>query len=608
MCRVKSGAINANARGRTLLDANFDLFNRCFRDASESGTIVQRRADDVQLAFVPLFNEGELVEAVLATSAGVVELPRLLHQIHSATRHFSQILHLLPQIVMTARPGGRIDYASRRWSDVVDVKVQEADIHANFFEALEETRPGEIEARWKDDVASGNEFGFEVRVRTRIGPRWFILRATPWKMHGSIVKWAVSLTDIDPQVHTRASLDRSRKRLQLLAAIGRTLNEATDGAAIAREVVRSLAEWSGGTAIAELRAFGERVAVSSQPQDAVSLVEPITASFARRDAASHDVPGLQTAEIHGRERGTSGFIAVVRGEIFEPEEDRELLEDVASRVATALERALAYNREHYISSVLQRSMLPVALPHVFGLAFDLAYAPADRDISVGGDWYDGFLLGNGNLALTIGDVAGHGLDAAIVMANVRRSIRSAALNDADPAAILAHANIVAYAERCPMVTVFLGILDPITLRLEYANAGHPPPIMLARDASTTALDADGPPLGVSGSLHLKTRTAQLKAGSALVLYTDGVVESRHDIEIGERELHAVLRRWAARKFVDSAVVLQQQVLGDMPNDDDAAMFIVRSLVSDELDRDGVPDRPGLDQSESSAVSQTDFRT
>jgi len=385
-------------------------------------------------------------------------------------------------------------------------------------------------------------------------------------------------------IDARAALERARRRVGLLADVGRALNGACEPREVARDLVRLLAAWSGGRAVVELRDADERVAVAAQPHEGRVLVASIAAVLARRGALEQvGVPGLRAVALSGRGRA-SGFVAVVVPSAYaDAEEDDLLLRDIAERTTTALEYMLARRREHDVATGLHSAMLPIVLPRVPGVAFDVAYAPADGEMPVGGDWYDAFLLRDGRVAIAIGDVAETGLDAAIVMANVRRTIRSAALERCGAAATLGLANIVTCLAGCPMVTAFFGILDPLTQRLEYACAGHPPPILVDANAALTVLALDGPPLGVAEEALLETHAIDLPETSALVLYTDGVLEAGHDPIGGERILHDALRAWAASRFSESAEMLQGRIVGSEARSDDAAMLILRRVPVDELE-------------------------
>jgi serine phosphatase RsbU (regulator of sigma subunit)/methylmalonyl-CoA mutase cobalamin-binding subunit len=188
-------------------------------------------------------------------------------------------------------------------------------------------------------------------------------------------------------------------------------------------------------------------------------------------------------------------------------------------------REIAHQRDELarVAETLQRSLLPERLPALDGVRLLHRYVPGTAD-AVGGDWYDAFVLPGGELALTIGDVAGKGVDAAAVMGQVRSAIRAYALDDADPAVVLTKTNRLVEAGG-QMVTALLAVLDPRTRVLRYASAGHPPALVLdpAGEASFLRGGRCGPLLIYEGD---GSAEASLEPGSRLVLYTDGLVERR----------------------------------------------------------------------------------
>ena len=187
---------------------------------------------------------------------------------------------------------------------------------------------------------------------------------------------------------------------------------------------------------------------------------------------------------------------------------------------------------------LQRALLPASLPRIAGLEIAASYAPLGR---AGGDLYDVFPLDErqndrGDVCTTpsrwcifIGDVEGHGLAAALVMAIVQAVLHAHPAEIARPASLLMHANRQLCAKRIDgFVTAFLGIYEPASRRLVYAKAGHPPPLLRrAADGSIGALDAVGScPLGIDGSETFQEAAVQLERDDALLLYTDGITECR----------------------------------------------------------------------------------
>jgi putative methionine-R-sulfoxide reductase with GAF domain len=210
------------------------------------------------------------------------------------------------------------------------------------------------------------------------------------------------------------------------------------------------------------------------------------------------------------------------------EEDTALLQVVASRVAGAVQ-ARELEVERSAAKLLQRSLLPAALPECPGIRFASRYVPAQVG-GVGGDWYDAFILPNGDLWVMVGDVAGHGLAAAVVMGRVRSALRAYALLGEPPAAVLAMADRkVQLFEPEVTVTALCARLVPPYREAMVASCGHLPPVIARPGEPAQFVElAVSPPLGVTATMQPRSTSVRLDAGSVLLAYTDGLVERRHE--------------------------------------------------------------------------------
>ena len=215
-----------------------------------------------------------------------------------------------------------------------------------------------------------------------------------------------------------------------------------------------------------------------------------------------------------------------------------LLDEFAARAAFAITNAKAYDRERYVADAFQRAALPASLPDGDGVELrDWYYQPGNAEATVGGDWYDAFRLPGGEFVLSIGDVGGRGLAAAVLMSSVRQVIRGVALVKPDPLAMLEAANhVVQASEGIRFVTGFVGVIAPSGFEMTYACAGHLPPLLRRPDGTLEELRAPGLPLGYRELASSESRALQLVRGSALVLYTDGLIEFARDVIGGEATL------------------------------------------------------------------------
>jgi len=237
-----------------------------------------------------------------------------------------------------------------------------------------------------------------------------------------------------------------------------------------------------------------------------------------------------------------------------------------------------YAREHSIAQTLQSAFIPPYLPHVDGVDFRAVYRPALREAELGGDWYDAFVLPDGRLALSIGDVAGHGIDAAIAMVRLRETLRAVTgLIDVDPGSLLQMADRSFAASHAGVIaTAAFAVYDPLTRRLVYARAGHPTPALVRAGVARYLESHPGVPLGVQSDSVFTTETVDLEPGDLLCWYTDGLIEATRDIVAGEQRFAELLERHPdeLEAVVDEALVGGQR--------DDVAVLALAVVRAREL--------------------------
>jgi anti-sigma regulatory factor (Ser/Thr protein kinase) len=244
---------------------------------------------------------------------------------------------------------------------------------------------------------------------------------------------------------------------------------------------------------------------------------------------------------------------------------------LALQIANAIEQCLLFERTHRVADRLQRALLPDRLPPVKDAVFHAAYRPASDEAEVGGDWYDAFSLPDGRIGISMGDVAGHGLDAATVMGEVRQAMRTAAVNEGSPAVVLQQVNgVINLRKGIGMVTAILGYYDPKNRELTYAVAGHPPPILIIAGGFSGFLPGGGMPLGVEQTVNARDWIVTLPPMSCVVFYTDGMTEYSRDILAGEERLLENSVRSFMSDSENPAIALQERVFDATVNRDDAA--------------------------------------
>ncbi|HEY4441623.1 MAG TPA: SpoIIE family protein phosphatase [Candidatus Elarobacter sp.] len=242
------------------------------------------------------------------------------------------------------------------------------------------------------------------------------------------------------------------------------------------------------------------------------------------------------------------------------------------REAAALRAA--YETERRIAETLQDAFLQRPLPTLPAVSFSATYVPAAEQAKVGGDWYDGVELAPDRVLFAIGDVAGHGLEAAVAMNRARQALISAAVRDPDPARLLTRVNRELLARDARMVTVVCGYADSRTFEFTYASAGHPPPVLIEPGRPPRLLELGGLPLGVLESAAYTTMTVQTVPGAMLVLYTDGAVEHSRDVLAGETMLLDAVARAVDDAAPNVAAAIHRTIFDGRDPGDDVAILTV----------------------------------
>ena len=250
----------------------------------------------------------------------------------------------------------------------------------------------------------------------------------------------------------------------------------------------------------------------------------------------------------------------------------------AEQAAQALVRTTAFEREHEVAVRLQRSLLSDRLPEVEGVELIGRYNAAEAGLVIGGDWYDAVRRSDGIVHVTVGDVAGHGVTAAVLMGQLRNAFRAHAYEHTSPAELLRR--MLRHVDEDEMATALCLTLDPYTQELTYASAGHPPSLLVDGNAAeVTRLElALAPPLGYVQPSAITEATVALAPGATLVAYTDGLVERRGwSIDTGIDLLASVLGAASSLAAEPLADRIFEEVAPRIGSSDDIALLIVRLL-------------------------------
>ncbi|HEX3457184.1 MAG TPA: SpoIIE family protein phosphatase [Candidatus Baltobacteraceae bacterium] len=513
----------------------------------------------------------------------------------------------IPEIAWTATRDGRMLQFNREWHDYAGVRVRSnatpaalekawwAAVHRDDREFVRQALLGEIEA--------GTPFELELRLRRGDGmDRWFRLFVSPLDGgNGEDAAWLGLCSDID-------DYKRQGELFAFLAEASEVLAESLDLQATLNRLLGIIVPEFGDWAAIDLFDDDDRLktvaAIHADPEkmrlvkrmvgrythdrryepaiaEALRMRRPmvirdVNVELLKRAAAPNLFPVIRelgprsavTVPLRARGRTIGSLVAYwCETPRRYADTDLPLFEELTKRAAVSIDHARLYEREREIAATFQRAALPISLPEVPGLHFDGIYVPAsDREL-LGGDWYDALRLNDGRIVISVGDVAGSGLPAAVIMASMRQVIRGVAQVYADPIAMLDAADRTLKTEHPDMfVTAFVGVLDPIARTLTHASAGHPPPFLRDAAGEVTPLGISGLPLGLRerGETAMTTR---LPSSGLVVFYSDGLIEVDRDLLRGYERLTAAIARPDIASGVNPAEAIYRAVLKRGGNDD-----------------------------------------
>jgi len=243
------------------------------------------------------------------------------------------------------------------------------------------------------------------------------------------------------------------------------------------------------------------------------------------------------------------------------------------------ERQIAFDANSHVLDALMKSYLAKPFPAVPGLRFDSLYRVANTLEKLGGDWYDTFVLPDRRVGFSIGDVCGHGVEAAVKMGEAKHALFVAAcLDEATPVQVLERANEVLFLNNhhVSITTALYGVIDPARRTVTYASAGHHPPILVRAHHPAEVLPNHGFPLGVERKMppFLREHSFSYQSGDMLVAYTDGLIEFNHDIFDGESRLLIAAADSVRHHAEHPASYIGNHVLGDTTPLDDVAVLTI----------------------------------
>jgi GAF domain-containing protein/anti-sigma regulatory factor (Ser/Thr protein kinase) len=513
----------------------------------------------------------------------------------------------IPQIAWTASPDGHILRFNREWYDYAGPKRRASAtpvaLEKQWWAAVHRADRERSRQALADGMQTRAGFELELRLRGAGGMgRWFRLCVSPLDgAPGDAAGWLGVCTDID-------DYKRQGQQFAFLAQAGEVLAESLDLQATLNRllaiIVPEFGDWAAIDlfdendrlkTVAAIHADAEKMRLtkrllgrynhnpSVEPAIAAALrmgrpivVGEVSDELLKKAAAPNllavirELAPRSTITIPLRTRGrTIGSLVAYWSETPRryKDDDFPLFEELTRRAAVSIENARLYERERETAAEFQRAALPSSLPEVPGIRFDGIYVPAsDREL-LGGDWYDALRLSDGRIVVSIGDVAGSGLPAAVIMSSMRQVIRGVAQVYADPIAMLDAADRTLKTEYPDtFVTAFVGVLDPVTRTLTHASAGHPPPFLRDTDGTVTPLGTSGLPLGLRLRGEEATTTVLPRSG-LLVFYSDGLIEADRNIIRGFERLTAAIARQEVANNAHPANAIYRAVLKRGVSDD-----------------------------------------
>jgi serine phosphatase RsbU (regulator of sigma subunit)/PAS domain-containing protein len=577
------------------------------------------------------YDEADLARAqeLADRCALAIDNARLLTSLTEARDDLVAILEGVADAVTAQAPDGRLVYAN-------DAAVQLLGF-ADAHEMLAAT-PGSIRDRFEMLDDDGAPLPYDIlpgrrallgerpppmtvryRARGAADERWSRVQSTPVLDADGAVRLAINV------IEDITDLKRAELGQRFLAEASRVLAGSLDVqetlGAVARLAVPEIADWcavdlADGDDI-------QRVAVAHVDPERVALAHEMQERYPpdpRSDAGLYgvlrhgiaelypDIPdemlvagardpehlaiirsvGLRSAmvvpmRLRDEVLGAVSFVSAESGRRFD-EQDLALAEDLALRAAAAVENARLYEAASSIADTLQASLLPPVVPEIPALEIAAAYRPAGRGLEVGGDFYDVFNTADDQWYAVIGDVCGKGAEAAAVTALARYTIRAAAVRRRSPSAILRWLSDAMLQQSeidgrfCTIACAHLDVSrSPAVVTV--ACGGHPLPLLVRADGATEQIGEPGTLLGLVAGPQLHDRTAELRTGDTLVLYTDGLTEAGAPDRVwDDDELSAAARATAGGSAAATVDGLVAAAVGTMTRvRDDVAVLALRAV-------------------------------
>ena len=558
------------------------------------------------------------VVAVFVFSA--INLRRL-----SIVRGHLALAEASPNIVYLADAQGRCIYVNARWTELTGQTFDEA-LGQGWRDFVHPDDREPDRKSWEADVGNGIAHEFQLRFRSRSGEYlWHLARALPIHdgAHNTIA-WMGTVANIHSQERVAASLGFLSEAGQVLSEtldIETSLQRLTkvsapvfaDYAAVwltgEESTLRVVARSYANAEFEEL--IKQRRTTSAPCKTLREVMQGRGPYFCRRmDQESAEIQqhwaalDPKSVIVVPLESGTQilGVLVLTRCSEHSSfdEADLAIAVTLARRAGIAVENARLYANRQTMIETLRTAFLPAFLPQVDGITFEAIYKPAAEEAQVGGDWYDAFHVGEGRIALSVGDMMGHGVSAATAMVHIREAIRAAAASyGSDPAAVLAFANrALCAADRHSLATAIFAVYDMRSQQLTYASAGHPAPIIVRAQTCLPLIEGRGIILGIDEHAEYTTGTVLVEPDDRIILYTDGLIEMNRNVLEGEQALYQALRQYPIARAVETLLESGQR--------DDIALLCLHLSAASILENSDSGWRFHSDDAGSATSARTSF--
>lgn len=576
----------------------FEVEHRYLRADGSAGWMLSR--------FAPLVDETGAVVEWFGVSLDVTERRQGRLQVESEKRRLEVLLDAIPLGILLVRGHqGTISYVNQRARELYGfqslgltleestllVKPRNTDGTPRPLSRLPSYRALQGENVRNEEMVLERPDGVIYQVLASASPLPYVDTREPAAVE--------VFEDITERKQVEEALRRSEERLQQELRTSRTLLETARAIAewadlqsvlqaIAQAVIATtshtratVALWNDARREVEIvhSAGNEPMPRFTAPVESFSPPFQRVAEFGQTMVADYDALPSEQAQMARAAVGSRKALLVLlvarhhlvgglfvddpgeRGDF--PAEEIRLIEGIADQATVAIENARLYETQSNIATTLQEALLELPA-EVAGIRFSHLYRSATGAAAIGGDFYDLIPLEGGGHVLLIGDVSGHGIEAARSATFVRHAVAAFAAEDKDAVQILADTNRALMRRKvASFVSVLLAILSPDLRRLSFCSAGHPNFILRRRDGSTTLIGCQNAlPLGVFADWSCSLDEIELAPGDVILFYTDGLVEARREREMfGEKRLVESLRQAGEVPFAQLPSVLLGEVLG-----------------------------------------------